>query len=548
MTTLHLYFARELLRTFLMTAASLTLLIVMGGGVANIFRSEGIGAEQMFSIFLYLTPVAITLILPVAALFSATITYGRAATDNEVLACQAAGINIHRLLLAPMLLGFVITLVTYFSWNNIIPMLTARISEVTRRDLPAIVLGQFQKNKPLTYGDRYRITAGRCERVSSEQLPEEFRRNHTFLRLIGVAFTELEALNYTRFGTADEAIIDFDATNRSPQVTILMEGVRVFDTTRTQSYTLKSQRIGPMEIPLAMGRKIKFENLATLKSWLADPGEIPEIKDLTHGLRREMMVYFLNQVAEESIGKEGSVRFLDRKFSIDLSAERYSTDREDGRLRLNGVTARVTYADPSKPADVYRANDASIELRSSITTGQQTIGIELVGDVVLTREPAGPGETVVRKPKETLPRVNFAGQPEMNRRYENFDFRSLYDKQAPIPLFAKQERMRKSVVARVQRFVSELRGEIEFRWSYAADAVAIILIGAMLGIIVRGGQVLTAFGISCVPMVVVIVASIVGRNLSDKPDFITASITTMWGATAFMYASVVFIGLKFLKR
>lgn len=548
MTTLHFYFARELLRTFLMTAASLTLLIVMGGGVANIFRSEGIGAEQMFSIFLYLTPVAVTLILPVAALFSATITYGRAATDNEVLACQAAGINIHRLLLSPLLLGVLITLVTYFSWNNIIPMLTARISEVTRRDLPAIVLGQFQKNKPLTYGDKYRITAGRCEKVQSEQLPEEFRRNHTFLRLIGVAFTELEDLNYTRFGTADEAIIDFDATNRSPQVTILMEGVRVFDTTRTQSYTLKSQRIGPMEIPLAMGRKIKFENLTTLKAWLADPSEIPEIKDLTHGLRREMMVYFLNQVAEESIGRDGAVRFLDRKFTIDLSAKRYSTDRGDGRLRLNGVTARVTYADAAKPADVYRADDASIELRSSITTGQQTIGIELVGDVTMTREPAGPGETVVRKPKETLPRVNFAAQPEMNRRYEDFDFKTLYEKQAPIPLFEKQERMRKSVVARVQRFLSELRGEIEFRWSYAADAVAIILIGAMLGIIVRGGQVLTAFGISCVPMVVVIVASIVGRNLSDKPDYMVASIATMWGATAFMYAAVVFIGLKFLKR
>jgi hypothetical protein len=47
MLTLHLYFARELLKTFLMTSVALTLLIVMGGGVANIFRGEGIGAEEM---------------------------------------------------------------------------------------------------------------------------------------------------------------------------------------------------------------------------------------------------------------------------------------------------------------------------------------------------------------------------------------------------------------------------------------------------------------------------------------------------------------------
>ena len=89
MRTLHTYFGRELLKTFGMTAAALTVLIVMGGGVANLFRGEGIGAKEMGIIFALLTPIAITLILPVAALFSATITYGRAALDNEVFVTRS---------------------------------------------------------------------------------------------------------------------------------------------------------------------------------------------------------------------------------------------------------------------------------------------------------------------------------------------------------------------------------------------------------------------------------------------------------------------------
>jgi hypothetical protein len=78
--------------------------------------------------------------------------------------------------------------------------------------------------------------------------------------------------------------------------------------------------------------------------------------------------------------------------------------------------------------------------------------------------------------------------------------------------------------------------------------VAIVLFGAVLGIIVRGGQVLTAFGISCLPMLFVVVAGIVGRNLSDRPAYGAMGIAVMWGAAAFMYFATGFVAVKILKR
>jgi hypothetical protein len=65
---------------------------------------------------------------------------------------------------------------------------------------------------------------------------------------------------------------------------------------------------------------------------------------------------------------------------------------------------------------------------------------------------------------------------------------------------------------------------------------------------VRGGQVLTAFGISCVPMLFVIVASIVGRNLADRPDYSLASAGVMWGSTVFLYLAATTVGAKILTR
>jgi len=546
MRTLHTYFGRELLKTFLMTSAALTLLIVMGGGVANLFRGEGIGAGQMAQIVLYLGPVAVTLILPVAALFSSTITYGRATMDNEILACRAAGINIHRLLLSPLILGLFVTVFTYGSWNYLIPYLTGAIEDISRRDLPSIVVGQFQKGKPLAYG-KYRITSDRCQAVPTDQLPEEVRRGHTFLRLLGVAFLELEDQEVMRFGTADETIIDFDNTGSTPRVTVDMQGGRSFDAARRQYFEFDHQILGPIDIPLPIKRKIKFETLGTLLKFEDDPMLIPEIQDLLHGMRRAMKAYFLSDQIARSMETSPTFTLFGKDFQMEITAERYLIDESESRTKLGGVRVTVT---PSSggPASLYTADEALIELRSGLDRDKHVILMELNGNVTISREPAGPNDLVVHKNKEALPKVAFEDQPELQKRFASFKMTSLFDKDFDLPIYPKQERMRRKLVGRLGRYASEVLGEIHFRASYSLGAIAIVLLGAMLGIIVRGGQVLTAFGISCVPMLFVIVASIVGRNLADRPDYSLVSTSVMWGSTIFMYLAATIVGVKILKR
>lgn len=572
MRTLHTYFGRELLKAFLMTAVALTILMVMGGGVANIFRGEGIGAEEMAKVFAFLTPVAVTLILPVAALFSATITYGRASADNEVLAARAAGINVHRLLLSAGLLGVFVTLFTLISWNFMIPGLSAAIEQITRKDLPAIVLSQFQKAKPLTFG-KYRIMANGFEKLDPAQMiaalatqpaasaptistdgsdaPIPIQPHHTYLRLIGVSFLEIEDQEVMRYGTADDTIIDFDpgtAESPSPRITVDLQGVRTFDATRRQYYELRHQILGPIEIALPIKRKTKFEDLLTLMKFVDNPAVIPEVQDRLWGLAREMMTLFLAQDIDAALsaGKPFVLVGSEKSnVSMELTAETWRINPDDGRPEVKKVKL---IEQAGKDRRIIRADEAVIELKSSFKRDRPMVIVTLNGNVEIQDDPPTPGGRIVRRPKETLTPVEFMDQPNLAARWASFNLEDMLEPDAGIGLPGRQAKLHEKIYKRMLEYQSEIRGEIHFRMSYSFSAIAIVLLGAVLGIIVRNGQVLTAFGISCVPMAFVVVASIVGRNLADRPQYGWLSILVMWSSTAFMFAAVGFFATRVLRR
>lgn len=550
MRTLHLYFARELLKTFLMTSVALTLLVVMGGGVANIFKGEGIGAEEVAKVFAFLTPVAITLILPVAALFSATICYGRAAADNEITACRAAGINIHRLLLSAGALGLAVTLFTYASWNFIIPRLLQQIEDTTRRELHTIVLGQFQKAKPLSFG-KYRIMANRCETVEADRLPPDAPPNHTFLLLTGVSFIELDEQEVVRFGTADATTMDFDKESLTPKVRANLEGVRAYDSARKQYYEIKHQTLGPYPIPVPVRRKIKFENLPALLTYQKHPEKIPDVESRMGNMRRLVMAFVMYDdiAAQLDPERHGAGKYVIQSDTMryEIAADAFKLDPEDGRPTLGGVRVEETSL-PDGARRIYNADTASFELRSGLKPDTFVVFPILKGNVGARRVPHVEGERLVKKDSLELQPADFLSQPSLKAKFESINVPGLLTGDYAMSLPPDQTKQIAKLSERIEQFEGEVRSEIHFRASYAVSVVAMVLLGATLGIIVRGGQVLTAFGISCVPVLIVVIACIIGRNLADRPKFAMLSVAVMWGAALFMYVAQGFVGWKILRR
>ena len=94
---LHRYLFKELLRIFVLATIALTLMLSIGLLVPMI-KEYGVGPRQMISLIGDFCPITLTFVIPISALFSAAMTYGRFAADRELDACRVSGIRFRSLI------------------------------------------------------------------------------------------------------------------------------------------------------------------------------------------------------------------------------------------------------------------------------------------------------------------------------------------------------------------------------------------------------------------------------------------------------------------
>ncbi len=97
--------ARDLAQTFLLCLVSLLTLILIGRGVqlSDLFFGLEIGFLDAISLFVYLTPFFMLIIVPLSCMLSVFLTFLRLSTDREMVALRAGGISLYQLLPAPLL-------------------------------------------------------------------------------------------------------------------------------------------------------------------------------------------------------------------------------------------------------------------------------------------------------------------------------------------------------------------------------------------------------------------------------------------------------------
>jgi len=94
-----------------------------------------------------------------------------------------------------------------------------------------------------------------------------------------------------------------------------------------------------------------------------------------------------------------------------------------------------------------------------------------------------------------------------------------------------------------------IKAEIHTRLVFGAGCIPMILIGIGLGIIKKGGHLLSAFGTSCIPAAVLIVCIMSGKNLIRNPG--SQSITgvaLMWAGLVFLVLLAALIYHRLLKN
>jgi hypothetical protein len=97
--------------------------------------------------------------------------------------------------------------------------------------------------------------------------------------------------------------------------------------------------------------------------------------------------------------------------------------------------------------------------------------------------------------------------------------------------------------------LSEIKAEIHSRLVFGMGCVPLIMIGIALGIILKGGHLLSAFGASSIPAAVLIVCMMMGRNITKNPDSLAGSgVILMWVGMVLLSLFAVWIYRKLLKN
>src|ERR1051325_7107995 len=151
-STLFRYIFRDLLKIFFLTSGVLAG-IMSFGGLLRPLTEHGLDAGQAAQMLSYFMPAMSTYSLPVAALFAATMVYGRLSADNELTACRAAGISFLAVGLPALMLGLIVAIVSLLCLCFVVPVFTLKVERVIYSNLAQLIANQIDRTHQFKFED-----------------------------------------------------------------------------------------------------------------------------------------------------------------------------------------------------------------------------------------------------------------------------------------------------------------------------------------------------------------------------------------------------------
>jgi len=534
MWILQWYILREMLKAMALTSIGLTLVFTLGGGVANMVKGASIDSFELLQLLGFMLPVATTLTLPVAALLSTTNIYGRLAADNEFVACRAVGINIHRLLFSAVAVAVGVGTFTFYFSNYVIPGFVRQIESKARASVDQYVNRKLAMDKFIR-APGYVFHADNVQHIRAKKPGDK-----DYLRIGGAAFIELEGGDAIRFGTAPQAIIEFDKSDRLPRVRAQLLDVSIFDRVRLRYARWDEQPFGPMDVDFPIQVKLKWLNLPDLYRYRDAPTELPEIGAELAQVRRQIRQRICYDEIIRAQEERRDWRLGNEKVTYTLKpADEFRRRGENRQPELKGVTV---IEDTREGLRTLRAGIGLVETTIRYGVPVPLVGIILSDGVIIEKE----GEPNDNKLRQALKYV-----PIPDRCIRIADRHTDELAEAPdVPLSLgprieeAQERFRRGLGHQVRVIV----GIIHARAGFGASCVVLIILGAGLGIVFRGGQALVSFGLSCIPFALVIVTIIMGRQLAQNEGTETIGLVILWAGIGVVALADVLVLFKWLRR
>jgi lipopolysaccharide export LptBFGC system permease protein LptF len=542
--TLHRYIFRELFRVFLLAVVALTLMLSLGS-ILQPVQEYGVGPRQVLHLMGYFLPITLTFVLPMGALFACALVYGRFASDSELDACRASGISLLNLVYPGLALAIIVAIANLLLSFFVMPVFVHRAEMSLKTDAKKILFRNIQRRRyyELPPDNRYLIYADQAD-----------QQNDT---LSGVIVTEMKNNEIKNILTTEIARIKFNPHERFNEVQIL-----AYKSSQIGADSEAGAEWGALTVELGsmLSDEIKFKKLDEMRKIEADLMNFSPIERLGRETYAQIVIELLAHDINATIIKRnktssqetdddvGFYELLGMPNSVKFTAGQCTAQDEELELSGEDEIVVIEYDTESKKTlRTLKCEKAFLHIEGDRLTPTLTMDIynpreeeseELmmryivhglipprVTEVVANEIKTENGSLRVEKLTSSLSEM-LGMQPSKNLRY-------LQDK----------------LSAEMRSALVRIKAEIHTRLVFGTGCIPMILIGIGLGVIKKGGHLLSAFGASCIPAAVLIVCIMSGKNLikSHGSESIIG-IALMWAGLVFLLLLVLVIYRHLLKH
>jgi len=527
--TLQRYIFREAFKVFVLAAVALTLIMSLCSIVRPV-QEYGVGPRQALHLICYFLPIGLTFVLPVAALFATALIYGRLASDNELDACRASGISLLTLIYPGLALAIMVAIANLILSFYVVPAFVRRAESALKADAKQILFRNIQRKGyyKLPPDERYLIYADQADLQDDA--------------LLGVVVTEVKSDEIKQITAAESARVNFNPHERFNEVRV----------TAHNTYQVGPEGEGGVlfewgsftaEFGSMLGDSIKFNRIDEMKRIRADLTRFYPIAKLARDIHAQFTTELLAQDIETKMAADANdfyTLYSGERF-VELRATNVTPYEES--VELSGKVVVVeSDAASRQPLCTLRCERAVLriegdKLAPTLTMDIYNARVEETGFLRMRhiirglRRPQAVSEQF--KTGNVLKDIN----PEV--------ISSALKKSASPELRGLQNKLQR----KIRETLARIRAEIHSRLVFGIGCVSMILIGIGLGIIKKGGHLLSAFGASCVPAAVLIVCIMMGKNITKNLGSQSIpGIALMWGGLVLLSLLAVVIYHRLLKN
>jgi len=542
--TLHRYIFRELFRVFLLAVVALTLMLSLGS-ILQPVQEYGVGPRQVIHLMGYFMPITLTFVLPMAALFACSLVYGRFASDSELDACRASGISLLRLVYPGLGLAIIVTIANLLLSFYVMPVFVHRAEKSLKTDAKKILFRNIERRRyyELPPENRYLIYADQVDQQDDT--------------LSGVIVTEMKNNKIKNILTTEIARIKFNPHERFDEMQIL-----AYKSSQMGAQSEAGAELGSLTVELGsmLSDEIKFKKIDEMKRIEADLMNFSPIERLAREIYAQIIIELLahdinttiikrNKTDPEATDEDGRFyELLGMPNSVKFTAGQCTAQEEELELSGEEGVVVIEYDTESKQTlRIFKCEKATLHIEGD------RLAPTLAMDIYNPRE-EGTEELMMRYIVHGLipPQVTEVVENEIKTESGSLKVEKLTLNLSEMLGMRPSRSLRylqDKLEAEIRTTLVRIKAEIHTRLVFGTGCIPMILIGIGLGIIKKGGHLLSAFGAGCIPAAVLIVCIMSGKNLikSHGSESITG-IALMWAGLAFLLLLVLVIYRHLLKH